>query len=108
MWCDDDCVWHDKMNGEKHKFFFSVKQRFDAHKVMEELRSRCGDNASDAFIDKEKSSTSVFETVDNEMLYSFDGGLKDTLEIYEDNIVIKHRGVVNAMAMGVKGDKVLY
>lgn len=40
--------------------------------------------------------------------YIFDGGAGDILSIHTDCIVIKHRGVMNALAMGVKGDKTVY
>lgn len=41
-------------------------------------------------------------------IYEFDGGLKDTLLVYDDRIVIMHRGALNAISMGVKGDKTIY
>lgn len=44
---------------------------------------------------------------DNE-LYHFDGGVGDILSVYEDRVVIQHKGVLNFFAMGMKGDKALY
>jgi len=38
----------------------------------------------------------------------FDGGLKDSLKLFEDYLVIRHTGAVNAMAMGIKGEKNIY
>ena len=43
-----------------------------------------------------------------EPLRIFDGGLKDVLYMYEDRVVISHRGALNALAMGIKGDKTIY
>lgn len=37
-----------------------------------------------------------------------DGGAKDILYLYEDHVVISHRGALNALSMGVKGDKTIY
>lgn len=41
-------------------------------------------------------------------IYTLDGGLKDFLFVYEDRIVISHRGAGNAIMMGIKGDKTIY
>ena len=41
-------------------------------------------------------------------VYLLDGGVGDLLFVYKDRIVIKHQGVLNLMAMGIKGDKTLY
>lgn len=38
----------------------------------------------------------------------FDGGVKDTIQLYEDYLVIGHSGVLNAMSMGIKGEKNIY
>ena len=54
------------------------------------------------------SSNSTSELERNKPLYILDGGLKDIIYVYEDYIVISHRGVLNALAMGIKGDKTLY
>ena len=40
-----------------------------------------------------------------EMKFLLDGGVKDVLEVYEDHIVIKHKGFINMMAMVIKGEK---
>ena len=40
--------------------------------------------------------------------YTFDGGAGDILSIHADCIVIKHKGIINALAMGIKGDKTVY
>ena len=37
-----------------------------------------------------------------------DGGAKDILYLYEDHVVISHRGALNALSMGIKGDKTIY
>lgn len=41
-------------------------------------------------------------------LHVLDGGAKDILYLYEDHVVISHRGALNALSMGVKGDKTIY
>lgn len=41
-------------------------------------------------------------------VFEFDGGVGDKLTVFEDRIVIKHKGVLNLMAMGVHGDKIVY
>ncbi len=41
-------------------------------------------------------------------IYILDGKVKDVLYVYEDRAVITHRGVLNAFAMGVQGDKTIY
>ena len=43
-----------------------------------------------------------------EPIYKLDGGAKDVLYVYEDRVVISHRGALNALAMGIKGDKTIY
>ena len=43
-----------------------------------------------------------------EPLRIFDGGVKDVLYMYADHVVISHRGALNALAMGIKGDKTIY
>ena len=50
----------------------------------------------------------VINPNDEEVVYEFDGGSGDILLVYADRIVIKHKGVLNLMAMGIKGDKTLY
>lgn len=44
---------------------------------------------------------------DNEVFH-LDGGVGDILCVYEDRVVIQHKGVLNFFAMGMKGDKTLY
>lgn len=41
-------------------------------------------------------------------VFEFDGGVGDKLIVFEDRVVIKHKGVLNFMAMGVHGDKIVY
>ena len=41
-------------------------------------------------------------------VFEFDGGVGDKLTVFEDRIVIKHKGVLNFMAMGINGDKIVY
>lgn len=41
-------------------------------------------------------------------VYEFDGGVGDILLVYEDRVVLRHKGVLNFFAMGIKGDKTLY
>ena len=43
----------------------------------------------------------------SKMWYVLDGGIGDILEVYEEHIVIKHKGVLNMLAMGIKGDKTI-
>lgn len=45
--------------------------------------------------------------IENKVFY-LDGGTGDILEVYEDRIVISHKGVLNFFAMGIKGDKTIY
>lgn len=41
--------------------------------------------------------------------YILEGGVKDTLIVYEDRVIIRHKGIVNVLAMeGVSGDKTIY
>jgi len=42
------------------------------------------------------------------LIYEFNGGVGDILWVYEDRIVIKHKGIMNFFIMGTKGDKTLY
>lgn len=44
---------------------------------------------------------------DNEVFH-LDGGVGDILCVYEDRVIIQHKGVLNFFAMGMKGDKTLY
>jgi len=39
---------------------------------------------------------------------SFESGVGDILEVYEDKIVIKRKGVTSFMVHGLKGDKTIY
>lgn len=41
-------------------------------------------------------------------VFDFDGGVGDKLTVFEDRIVIKHKGALNFMAMGIHGDKTIY
>lgn len=41
-------------------------------------------------------------------VFEFNGGMGDILLVYEDCIVIKHKGVLNAISMGVHGDKTIF
>jgi hypothetical protein len=41
-------------------------------------------------------------------IIEFDGGAKDILLVFDDRIVIQHKGFANMLAMGVKGDKTIY
>ena len=38
-------------------------------------------------------------------VYYFDGGVGDHLVVFEDRVLIRHKGALNFFAMGVKGDK---
>lgn len=46
--------------------------------------------------------------MDEMQLFYFDGGVGDILEVYEDKVIIKHKGILNFFAMGIKGDKTIY
>lgn len=46
--------------------------------------------------------------MEEKQLFYFDGGVGDILEVYEDKVIIKHKGVLNFFAMGIKGDKTIY
>lgn len=41
-------------------------------------------------------------------VYYLDGGVGDILVVYEDRILIRHKGALNFFAMGIKGDKTVY
>lgn len=59
---------------------------------------------------KELSADECKEQATNEekTVFFFDGGVGDKLSVYEDRVVIKHKGVLNFMAMGIHGDKTIY
>ena len=46
--------------------------------------------------------------MNEKIIYEFDGGVGDILFVYDDRIVIQHKGVLNLFAMGLKGDKTIY
>lgn len=46
--------------------------------------------------------------MENTVIFEFDGGAGDYLTVYDDRVIIKHKGLLNALAMGVKGDKTIY
>lgn len=41
-------------------------------------------------------------------VFEFDGAVGDILEVYEDRIVILHKGMFNLLTMGSKGEKTIY
>lgn len=41
-------------------------------------------------------------------IYNFNGGVNDILIVYDDRVVIQHKGMLNLIAMGNKGDKTIY
>lgn len=45
--------------------------------------------------------------IDKEVFH-LNGGVGDILCVYEDRVVIQHKGVLNFFTMGMKGDKTLY
>ncbi len=45
---------------------------------------------------------------EDEPKYVLDGGMKDILYVYEECIVISHSGFLNALSMGIKGNKTIY
>lgn len=57
---------------------------------------------------KEMPFDQVSNHAEEEPIYTLDGGAKDVLYVYEDRVVISHRGALNALAMGIKGDKTIY
>lgn len=46
--------------------------------------------------------------MDEKELFHLDGGVGDILSVYNDYVVIQHKGVLNFLAMGIKGDKTIY
>jgi len=42
------------------------------------------------------------------IVFELDGGVGDILVVYEDRVIIKHKGALNFLAMGMQGDKTLY
>ncbi len=57
-------------------------------------------------VDEQDISESV--SVEEKSVFEFDGKNGDILIVYEDRIVLKHKGVLNVLAMGVHGDKTIY
>ena len=53
-------------------------------------------------------NSSSQQNIPEGLVYSFDGGSGDILEVYENYIIIKHKGLLNALSMGLKGDKTIY
>lgn len=64
-------------------------------------------NTLDIRILKETPIAQYVDTTEK-AVFEFDGGVGDKLTVYEDRIVIKHKGVLNLMAMGIHGDKTIY
>ncbi len=62
--------------------------------IKEEIYNSTGDVKEDSSEEKP-----VFE---------LDGGVGDILIVYEDRLIIRHKGALNFLAMGIKGDKTLY
>lgn len=42
------------------------------------------------------------------LIFDFKSSVGDGLKVYEDRIVISHKGVLNFLAMGAHGDKTIY
>ena len=42
------------------------------------------------------------------LIFDFKSSVGDALKVYEDRVVIKHSGVLNFFAMGIKGDKTIF
>ncbi len=40
-------------------------------------------------------------------LFYLDGGVGDIIEVYKDKLIIMHKGAMNFLAMGLKGDKMI-
>ncbi len=55
----------------------------------------------------EKQEIIKFEPMPGSV-YALDGGVGDRLHVFEDKVILQHKGVLNFFAMGVKGDKTLY
>ncbi|MBR3863391.1 MAG: SHOCT domain-containing protein [Clostridia bacterium] len=55
----------------------------------------------------EKQQIIKFEPLPGSV-YALNGGVGDRLHVFEDRVVIQHKGVLNFFAMGIKGDKTLY
>lgn len=53
-------------------------------------------------------SDNIADTTTEKPVFFFDGGIGDKLTVYEDRLVIKHKGVLNLMSMGIHGDKTIY
>lgn len=41
-------------------------------------------------------------------IFEFNGGVGDMLTVFEDRVVLSHKGVLNLFAMGLKGYKTIY
>ena len=48
------------------------------------------------------------EHTEEQLICKLDGGGKDILYVYGDHVVIRHRGALNALSTGIKGDKTIY
>ena len=66
------------------------------------------DILKETVIDPNAPESDHQEEIADKPIYELDGGVGDILLVYEDRVVIKHKGVLNLMAMGIKGDKTLY
>jgi DNA-directed RNA polymerase subunit RPC12/RpoP len=55
-----------------------------------------------------KSYSSLEEEIKDRGSYKFDGGKGDYLVIHEAEVTLQHKGIVNVIAQGVKGDKTIF
>lgn len=66
--------------------------------TMEVLKEEVFDATNDIIDESQKEKP----------IYELDGGVGDILFVYEDRVMIRHKGALNFLAMGIKGDKTLY
>lgn len=84
-------------NGKQHSIGFLFKDSAMADEAVEFVKSKMngtGTKMAQEFPDAK---------------YILEGGVKDTLVVFEDRVIIRHKGVANILAMeGITGDKTIY
>ncbi|MBQ9803025.1 MAG: SHOCT domain-containing protein [Clostridia bacterium] len=88
-------------DGENIELQLEYKKGFWANQIFLEVVS--GNYTTTT----EKQQIIKFEPLPGSV-YALDGGVGDCLHVFEDRVVIQHKGVLNFFAMGIKGDKTLY
>lgn len=79
-----------------------------AQEIAPESTPVAGQTATEANTPARKKSLMDEEFDGERPTLVFDGGCGDILFIFEDRLIIRHKGVANFLAMGLKGDKTIY